>query len=398
VSGAPAVAAPPGPHPAAGLSSVPHVYAHFPFCARKCPYCDFNSHAGREAETEAYVAALLREAEALGAGTNPRTLFVGGGTPTHAPPAVLARYLGGLRALLGDARLEEFTVEANPGSLTEAKVAALVDAGVDRVSLGAQSFDDRHLATLGRIHGADDTVRGVEALRAGGVRRLSVDLILAIPGQTLDEQARDADRAVALDPEHVSAYVLTFEEGTAFTRWMREGRLPAPDDDRDLAHQHLACERFAAAGYRRYEVSNHARPGAECRHNLGYWRDAEWLALGAGAHGHVGRRRWKNVSDPALYARRVAEGGSAVDWVEAATPEVALFEAMMMGLRLVEGVDLEDLAVRTGIDARERFAAEIARHERDGLLRVEGPRLAPTARGLDLASFVARSFLPDEAG
>jgi oxygen-independent coproporphyrinogen-3 oxidase len=362
---------------------------------QKCPYCDFNSHAGRDGEVDAYVAALLAEAEGRARGLEPVTLFVGGGTPTHAEPGALARYLAGLRRILGDRRLEEFTVEANPGSVTAEKAAVLRDAGVTRVSMGAQSFDARHLRTLGRVHGPDDVSRSVDLLRAAGIARLSVDIILAIPGQTLDEQDADAAAAVALGTEHLSAYVLTYEEGTPFTRWMRAGRLPPPDEERELAHQRLVGERFAAAGLARYEISNFARPGAECRHNLGYWHDANWWGLGAGAHGHVAGRRWKNLSDPAAYARAVHDRGSAEEWSETGDARTRLFDALMMGLRLSAGVDLDALTAATGLDPRVEHAAALARHVEDGLLTLAGGRLAPTERGLDVASYVARSFLPD---
>jgi oxygen-independent coproporphyrinogen-3 oxidase len=376
-------------------ADVPHVYVHFPFCARKCPYCDFNSHAGRDAETDAYVEALLAEANLHLSAATPRTLFVGGGTPTHPDAGRLERYLAGIRAACRSDRLEEFTVEANPGSLNRAKIRALRRVGVDRVSLGVQSFDDRHLRTLGRIHGASDAVRAVELLREGGIARISIDLILAIPGQTLSEQERDLARAIDLGPEHVSAYVLTVEEGTGFARLVSEGRMPPPEETRDLAHLHLACDALAAAGFRRYEISNHARPGAACVHNLGYWGDADWIGLGAGAHSHVGRRRWKNEDDPARYARRASTPGGAVAWAETATPAVALFEAVMMGLRLIDGVDLDDLARRTGADLRERHREALDERLREGLLALDGARLRLTARGLDLASWVLRGFLPD---
>jgi len=271
-----------------------HAYVHFPFCARKCPYCDFNSHAGRDGETDAYIEALLAEAEAYAHCARPRTLFVGGGTPTHCDAAQLERYLDGLRRTLGDEELVEFTVEANPGSVDVDKVRAMRRAGVNRVSLGAQSFDEAHLKSLGRIHAAEDTLRSADILRDGGMEHLSLDLILAVPRQTLAEQARDLEQVIAIDPEHVSAYILTYEPDTVFTRAMEAGRLPAPVDERDLAHLHMACAHLEAAGYARYEISNFARPGAESLHNLAYWRNADWLGLGAGAHAHVAGRRWKS--------------------------------------------------------------------------------------------------------
>jgi oxygen-independent coproporphyrinogen-3 oxidase len=376
-------------------SRAPHLYVHVPFCARKCPYCDFNSHAGRDAEMERYFEALLREARQAARDLRPRTIFVGGGTPTHPPAPLLERYLVGLAETVGLSDVEEFTVEANPGTLTPDKVAALRRAGVDRVSLGVQSFDPRHLATLHRIHDGDDAVRGVEALRAGGIPRLSMDLILAIRGQTLDEQRADLERAVALGTGHLSAYVLTIEEGTAFERRVEEGRMDPTDDDHDLPYQHLAASLLADAGFSRYEISNYARPGEECRHNLGYWRNADWIGIGAGAHSHVRGTRWKNEDDPGRYALRVLAGGGAEVWRETTDASTALFDTMLMGLRLAEGVDLVAAAERTGIDARTAFADAISRHVAEGLVVLHGTRLRLTARGLDLASYVTRSFLPE---
>lgn len=369
------------------------LYVHLPWCIRKCPYCDFNSHAGREREMEHYVDALLQEARTRAAASQPRTIFVGGGTPTHAPAPLLARMLLGLREALGGERLVEFTVEANPGSLTREKVDALRAAGVHRVSLGAQSFTAPTLERLGRWHQPDDTRRSVDLLRAGGIGRISVDLILAVPHQTLEEQARDVDQAVALGTDHVSAYVLTYEEGTPYTRWMREGRLPAPDDEREAAHQDLVRQRLAALGLLPYEVSNYARAGAQCEHNLGYWRNADWWGLGAGAHGHLAGRRWKNLADPARYREAVLARGHAEEWAEDNDARTRLFDTLMMGLRLVEGVDLDAAHARTGLDARVEHAAAITHLVGEGLLRLEGARLLPTARGLDLASYVARAFL-----
>ena len=375
--------------------AIEHVYVHVPFCARKCPYCDFNSHAGRDGEIDAYLDALLHEARAHARGLRPRTIFVGGGTPTHPNEEQLERYLAGLRSILDVSALEEFTVEANPGTFTPGKIRALRRCGVDRVSLGVQSFDDRRLEVLGRIHDAADAVRSVAMLREGGMPRISLDLILATPGQTIGEQRRDVARAIALAPDPVSTYVLTFEEGTAFTRSMEQGRLPAPSEDRDLLHLHDACARLRDAGYRRYEVSNHARPGEESRHNLGYWRNREWLGLGAGAHSHVGGARWKNEDDPAGYARAIAKSGGARVFEERVEPRSALLESLMMGLRLLdEGVDLAELAARHGVDPRIEHAAAIERHVRGGTLVLEGDRLRATARGIDVLNSVLVDFVP----
>ncbi len=372
-----------------------HVYVHFPFCAHKCPYCDFNSHARRDGEIDGYIDALLAEARAWSGRVAAETIFIGGGTPTHCTAAQLERYVAALCSLLAPTPAAEVTVEANPGSVDAAKVAALVRSGVNRVSMGAQSFHDHHLKTLGRIHAAHDTERSAAVVRDGGIPRLSLDLILATPSQTLAEQAHDVQRVLALEPEHVSAYVLTYEEGTVFTKRMREGKLPPPRPERELEHLHLVRDALEAAGRARYEISNFALAGAESRHNLAYWRNADWLGLGAGAHSHVGGRRWKNVEDPAGYARAIGLQGDAPVWSEAVSPPWQLFESLMMGLRLVSGVDLDALADRYGMDVRIEHAAALARHQAAGFLRLEGSRMMLTETGLDVANAVICDFVPD---
>jgi oxygen-independent coproporphyrinogen-3 oxidase len=372
-----------------------HVYVHYPFCARKCPYCDFNSHARREGEVDAYIDALLSEAEAWRGLVEADTIFVGGGTPTHATPEQLERYLVGVCDVLAPRAGAEITVEANPGSVDRAKVAAMRRAGVNRVSMGAQSFHAHHLEALGRIHDVDDTQRSAATVKAGGILRLSLDLILAVPEQTLQEQAQDVQRVLALEPEHVSAYVLTYEEGTVFTKRMRQGQLPAPKPERELAHLHLVCEQLERAGLVRYEISNFARPGAESRHNLAYWHNAEWLGIGAGAHSHVGGRRWKNVDDPAGYAQRILAGGEAHTWFEQVEPAWQVFESLMMGLRLVAGVNLRDLSARYGCDVTLEHAAALERHEAAGFLVRDGAQLRLTRKGLDVANAVLGDFVPD---
>ncbi len=381
--------------PVGDLASVEHLYVHVPFCANKCPYCDFNSHAGRDREIGAYVDALLAEAAQRATGLAPRTIFVGGGTPTHPDAATLDRMLDGILGRLDTSRLDEVTVEANPGTFTPEKIRALTRNRVDRVSLGVQSFDDRRLKVLGRIHDSKDAVRSVAMLRDGGVARISLDLILATPGQTLGEQQRDVARAIALEPEHVSTYVLTFEEGTAYTRMLREGTLPRPSDDRDLVHLDAACAQLADAGYRRYEVSNHARPGAACRHNLGYWRNREWLGLGAGAHSHVAGRRWKNHDDPAAYAAAVVRDGAAEAWSESPDAASGVLESLMMGLRLLdEGVDLVELSARHGLDVRAMHGDALARHVEAGRLVLDGARLRCTPAGVRVLNAVLVDFVP----
>ena len=371
---------------------VAHLYVHLPFCARKCPYCDFNSHAGRDDEQPAYIEALLEEARRWAPHLRPRTIFIGGGTPTHGDAAQLETLFQGLADTIDLDALDEYTVEANPGSLDRRKIRILTEAGVNRMSVGVQSFDDARLEALGRIHTAADAVRSVELLREGGMPRYSLDLMLAVPGQDPAGQSRDLERALDLAPEHISAYVLTFEEGTAFTRLMREGRMAAPDAERELEHLHMTCERLAAAGYGRYEISNFAQPGAESLHNLAYWRNADWVGLGAGAHSHVRGLRWKNRDDPGGYTQAIGTGVAPEAWRERPDPDARTNEFLLMGLRLAEGVDLDAIRAQTGCDVSTRRARELQMLEGEGLLRRAAARIALTTRGFDVANQVIRTL------
>ena len=374
----------------------PHAYAHFPFCSRKCPYCDFNSYAGRESEIDAYLDAMLAEARQRLPGSGVQTLYVGGGTPTLCDASRLERYLTALREAYGPGPVDEFTVEANPGTLDSEKVKALRRAGVNRVSLGAQTFHSPALRGLGRIHDAPAIARSADLLRSGGVGRISLDLMLALPGQDLGQQARDVSRVVALGPEHVSAYVLTIEEGTPFARDLAAGRLPAPHADRELSRLRVIRTQLEEAGLSRYEISNFSHPGGSCRHNLGYWRGEDWVGLGAGAHSHRGPRRWKNIDDPARYAHEMRTRGDGTEWVETAPPEVMLFETLLMGLRLVEGVDLRQTCERTGLDVRETYGPVLAELESWALVELDATRLRATDRGLEVLSAILARLVPKE--
>lgn len=371
---------------------IEHLYVHAPFCQSLCPYCDFNSHAGRDGEIDLYATAIRREIEAWAPHLRPRTIFVGGGTPTHGRAEQVASFLQAIVEPLDLAALEEFTVEANPGTLDLAKVRALVDVGVTRASLGAQSFHPHLLSTLGRGHSPSDIVRGVEILRRGGIRRLSVDLILAIPGQSEGEQALDVSRAVALAPDHVSAYVLTYEPNTPFHRSWQEGRLPGPDSDREHRHLALSAAILEEAGLVRYEISNFARPGEACRHNLAYWRNADWVGVGAGAHGHVAGYRWRHEEDPAAYAAHLRQGNAPVDFEEEVGAESRALEHLLMGLRLADGIDLEWVRARTGIDVVARCAAILAEPRWAPYFVRDAKRLRVSPSGRDVLDTLLRAL------
>ena len=360
------------------------VYLHVPFCLTRCHYCDFVTYTGMEGLRRPYAAALLEEAAMAVAALGPEppavtSVFVGGGTPTLLAAGDLARVLDRLRALLPFAPGAEVTVEANPETVDAAMAAGLAGAGVTRVSMGAQSFDDRVLAALGRVHDADRVAAAVATLREAGVPALNLDLIYGGPGEDAGSWAATLEAAVALAPEHLSAYALTIEPATKFGRLVAAGRMPEPAED-DLADRYdAACAALAAAGYAHYEVSNWAREGHASRHNLTYWRRGRYLGLGAGAHEFDGSvRRW-NVSGVPDYLNHVREGRRPADGEERLDLDQARFEALALRLRTAGGLDPEE-ARALGVDPD---GEEATRLRAAGLLGPP-PGLALTEQGMFL--------------
>jgi oxygen-independent coproporphyrinogen-3 oxidase len=374
------------------------VYVHVPFCLTRCHYCDFVTYTGMEGLRRPYAAALLEEAALAVAGLGPgpsvvTSVFVGGGTPTLLPPEDLARVLGRLRELLAFASGAEVTVEANPETVDDAMAEGLAAAGVTRVSMGAQSFDDRVLAALGRVHDADRVVRAVATLRAAGVPVVNLDLIYGGPGEDAGSWAATLERAVALGPEHLSAYALTIEPATKFGRLVAAGRMAEPDED-DLADRYdTACGVLAGAGYGHYEVSNWAWdgaagcgtapgpriPGHASRHNLTYWRRGRYLGLGAGAHEFDGTTRRWNLPGVPQYLEAVHGGRRPTEGEEHLDDDQARFEALALRLRTVDGLDPAE-ARALGADPN---GEEATRLRAAGLL-TPGPGLALTEHGMFL--------------
>ncbi len=383
------------------------VYVHVPFCTVRCGYCDFNTYTAAElgppggapgASRATYAEAAVRELglarRVLGAGGRPAppvsTVFVGGGTPTLLDPDDLARVLRAVDAELGLAADVEVTTEANPDSVTRAGLARLREAGFTRVSFGMQSAVPSVLATLDRTHDPERIAPVVSWAREAGFDEVSLDLIYGTPGETQEDWATSLDAALACAPDHVSAYALVVEEGTAMHRQVSRGTLAAPDDD-DLADKYLlADERLAAAGLEWYEVSNWARrPESRCRHNVGYWRGADWWGVGPGAHGHVGGVRWWNRRHPAAWARRLSAGESPAAGREVLDDDTRRLERVLLELRLREGLDASVL------DAAGRAA--VPGLVDDGLLEgapAAAGRLLLTRRGRLLADAAVRALLP----
>lgn len=369
------------------------LYAHVPFCFHKCHYCDFYSIVDREDRQPAYLERIASELAAASefCATPLETVFVGGGTPTFLRPDLLARLLELIRTRTPLAEDAEWTVEANPETVTDAIARTLVAGGVNRTSLGAQSFDPRHLATLERWHDPASVPRAVSRLRAAGVRRVSLDLIFGIPGATLDDWKLDLERALALEPDHLSCYGLTYEPNTALRRRLELGRIEPCDEELEAEMYEWTIDRLARAGYEQYEISNFARPGERCRHNLLYWTNADWWAVGPSASGHLGGVRFRNV--PRLSEWLAGSGLSPVVDVEHVDEETRSGERLMVGLRLRDGMDRRELEECLAGDAGPRRRAAIERGVANALLKRVDGRLRLTRAGLLLADAVLAELL-----
>ncbi len=366
------------------------LYVHIPWCVRKCPYCDFNSHPARAIPEADYIDALLDDLDAQrpdAAGRPLVSLFIGGGTPSLFSPAAIGALLDGIAARLPLADDIEITLEANPGTAEAGRFAGYRAAGVNRLSLGIQSFDDRHLQALGRIHDAAQARAAVAAARRAGFERLNLDLMYGLPKQDPAGALADLEQALALAPEHLSWYQLTLEPGTPFYRQPP----PLPDDERLWAIQETGLERLARAGYRRYEVSAFALEGHRCRHNLNYWRFGDYLGIGAGAHGKITRagRVWRRARErlPGRYLRDPR--GSGAHW-PVDTAELPL-EALMNMLRLTEGVTEALFEARTGLPVTSLEPA-LSELRRQGLMAPD--RLQATPRGYDFLDRLLVEFHP----
>jgi oxygen-independent coproporphyrinogen-3 oxidase len=371
------------------------LYVHLPWCVRKCPYCDFNSHAApAELPEDAYISALLADLAAdldLVDGRPVTSIFLGGGTPSLFSAASIARLLDGISAALQVTADAEVTLEANPGTLERGRFAAYAAAGINRVSLGAQSFSGSQLRTLGRIHAPGDIEAAVVDLQQAGIANFNLDLMYGLPSQTVDESLADLHAALALQPAHLSHYQLTLEPGTAFHH-----RPPALPDDEVLLAMQLACQAaIEAAGFSQYEVSAYARPGRRCRHNLAYWNFADYLGIGAGAHGKIttaaGVLRTEKPRMPREYMAAAAGGRVAAR--RPVDPQDLPFEFALNVFRLIEGSSLSAFESATGLPAavlRPTLASLAAR----GLVEPSPDRLRATGLGLRFLNDLQSAFLP----
>ncbi|GIV10388.1 MAG: coproporphyrinogen III oxidase [Fimbriimonadales bacterium] len=369
------------------------IYVHIPFCHRKCGYCDFNSYAGLDALVEPFVEALHQEIERSPyAGERFDTVFFGGGTPTYLSGDALGGVLEHLARrfeILPDA---EITCEANPGSVTLQQLRTMRRAGFNRLSFGVQSFDPDELQRMERIHSPDDVAQGVAWAREAGFTNLNLDLIFALPKQTLARWESNLQQAIALQPEHLALYALMLEPNTRFYHLYQKGKLRLPDDETQVVMFHRTQQLTAQAGYRQYEISNYAQQGYECQHNLIYWRNEPYLGFGPGAVSYMEGKRWTNIKHPREYLRRIAAGESLeLEW-ERLTGWDAIAETLMLNLRLRQGVDLARLETRFQLPVRTHYVEVIERLTRRGWLERTEDTIRLTPEGLLWHSEVALAF------
>jgi oxygen-independent coproporphyrinogen-3 oxidase len=393
-------ATPPG-GAGAGPPQTLAIYVHIPFCAQKCGYCDFNAYLYRQDVARAYLAALRQEIAAAAAarswtGYRVASVYVGGGTPSTLAPAALAD----LRQLIGERfpvqAQAEVTVEVDPGTIGLAGLEALRGGGFTRLSVGVQAFDDALLRRLDRRHTAADARRALAWARRAGFLDVNVDLMFGLPGQTLAAWEDSLREAVSFAPAHLSVYGLTIEAGTPFHRRQQRGQLPLPDEATQAAMFERADQLLTAAGYVHYEISNYALPGWRSQHNLHYWRHGEYLGFGAGAHAYLDGWRWENERLPSRYIRAVAERGSAVRQAERLTPEQRLYEGLLVGLRLRDGIAIAEFAATYGVALDAAYAEPIAELSQGGYMALTAGRLRLTDHGRLLADAVLERLVAAE--
>jgi len=362
------------------------IYIHIPFCRSRCSYCDFATGLYESGLAERYVSALVEEiCSSAVAGTRVDTIYFGGGTPSLLDPAQLEHTLVALNASFDVEVAAEVTLEINPGSITVEKLRAFRSLGINRASFGAQTFDDRELAKLGRSHTAADARRTFDDLRAAGFDNVSFDLIAGLPGQTLTGWQRNVAEALHLNPEHLSFYLLEIHSGTPLAQHIQRGLQPVPDEDLAAVMYEWMLERAATAGYEHYEISNLCRPGFQSRHNTKYWTGAPYFGFGCSAHSYDGQnRRWSNHRDVLEYVRHVEQGFSATSEKQILTERDIKAESLFLGLRLMRGVSR---------DLCNDYETDVERFREAGLLELDGDFIKLTRSGALLSNEVFSAFV-----
>ena len=374
------------------------LYIHIPFCRSKCGYCDFISYGGLEDIIPTYIDALSNELRmrALGNRQSVATIYFGGGTPSLLNTTQIGKMIDTCRKYFQMEKNAELTLEANPGSTTPQWLSTIRDIGFNRLSLGFQSLGDNDLRLLGRIHSAGQALEAYTWARQAGFENINIDLIYGLPAQTLKQWQRILSSALSLAPEHLSLYPLTLEEATPLGQAVESGSIPAPDPDMAAEMYQYAEESLSGVGYEHYELSNWSLPGNACRHNLTYWENRPYLGLGAGAHSFINGYRVANSARPEEYISNLESGKLPQAEKEFINPALELSETIILGLRLVNGIELNDIKLRFGIDMSVIYQSEIDELKESGLLERDVSTLRLTQRGRLLGNEVFWRFLPKE--
>jgi oxygen-independent coproporphyrinogen-3 oxidase len=369
------------------------LYLHIPFCIKKCSYCDFLSFGGTEKEVHAtYVKALVRDIEQYGELYRNKyyvdTIFIGGGTPSLIDEDLMVELAQAIKDRFDVAEDVEFTIESNPKTLTEGKLDTYLNLGINRLSIGAQSFDDGLLSYMGRIHSSHDILNQYELARKCGFQNINLDLMSAIPGQSMEMWLQTMDTAMTLKPEHISFYSLQLEEGTPFFSMFEAGSLKEIDDELDRSMYHESLRRLKENGYHHYEISNAALTGRSCRHNLKYWSFEDYLGLGLGAHSFVEGMRFSKITDLDRYIKN-----PQVEWEHKNTREDNISEYMITGMRKMSGIDMEDFKIRFKMPLESLFGELLKKYQNDGLIDISDGWLCFTEKGIDISNKVLAEFV-----
>ena len=383
------------------------VYVHIPFCIRKCPYCSFNSvvttGTSNDSYADLYINAVLKELlfhirEYPDLSDNVlETIYIGGGTPSLMPPESIDRLVDGIQAVFPASSKQEITIEVNPGTVTYDKLIRFKEAGINRLSIGVQSFNENGLKSLGRIHSVQDSLNCYEDTRKAGFNNIGIDLIFGIPDQSIAEWEAGLEKAVSLKPEHISAYNLTIEDGTPFYKLLKDGRLLLPSEEDQVRMFESGIDRLKSAGYIHYEISNYALDGFESCHNNRYWLGKNYIGLGAGSHSYTSfpdwGLRWWNETDPSGYIQHITNTGHAVTGMERLTQDEAITEAIFLGLRRMNGIDMDLLSERFSISFKNLYRHRVETLKTDGLLKEEARKLRLTRRGIIFSNTVIESLI-----
>ncbi len=372
------------------------LYVHFPFCLRKCLYCDFPSYSGQEHLMDRYLEAMKTEIDNIEAEIENReieTIFWGGGTPTLFSGEKLADLLNYIKESFIISQGVEITTEANPETIDEDKLKALKAAGINRLSIGMQAGQDKHIKKLGRVHSLHDVIKSVDSARKVGFKNINLDLMFGLPNQTSDEWMESLSIAVDLGVEHISAYALIIEEGTPFFEMERQGKLNTPSEEVEREMYHKGVEYLTAQGYIQYEISNFAKPGKECRHNLIYWHNEQYIGIGSGAHSSLRGERWSNYSDICQYIDTILQKGRAIEYSQKISKDEQRFETIMMGLRLTKGISKAKFYERFGRDIGYYYRGAIDTLKGQGMLTETPESIYLTPKGLDLQNSVLLYFM-----